>query len=176
MRTEIVLTLAGPDRVGIVEEVTGALLAVDGNVGTSRMSRLSGEFAILMLASVPTDRLAELEESFDGLIGQGYTLNLRPVTGAQSAAFAGWLPYRVEVSGADHEGIVHDVARGLSETGITIESAETGTTPAPESGAPLFTMTALILVPPALAETEWTAAIVDAAARANVDVTITAED
>ena len=57
MRTSIVLTLTGPDRVGIVEDVTGILLAVDANVDTSRMAHLGGEFAILMLLSMPAERV-----------------------------------------------------------------------------------------------------------------------
>ncbi|TLM97265.1 MAG: transcriptional regulator [Actinobacteria bacterium] len=176
MRTDIVFTLSGPDRVGIVDEVTGALLAVGGNVGTSRMTRLGGEFAIIMLASIPGERVAELEASLEPLAQQDYAIGIRPLAGADEREHANWLPYRVEVSGADHEGIVHDIARGLSDMGITIESAETDAEPAPVSAVPLFTMNALVLVPPTLAEDEWTTAVVDAAARANVDVTIVAED
>ena len=56
MRTDIVMTLTGPDRVGIVEELTEALLGVRANVETSRMARLGGEFAVLMLVSVPSER------------------------------------------------------------------------------------------------------------------------
>ena len=47
----LVLTLTGPDRIGIVESVTGLLVARGGNVEMSRMARLGGEFAILMLVS-----------------------------------------------------------------------------------------------------------------------------
>ncbi len=53
MRTDIVFTLTGTDRIGIVEEVTGVLLGLEGNVETSRMVRLGGEFALLMLVSLP---------------------------------------------------------------------------------------------------------------------------
>jgi len=56
MAKDIVLTLTGRDRVGIVEEVTGVLLGLGANVGTSRMTRLGGEFAILSLVSLPSSR------------------------------------------------------------------------------------------------------------------------
>ena len=49
MQKTFVLTLTGPDRIGFVEKVTGLLLERGGNVETSRMARLGGEFAILML-------------------------------------------------------------------------------------------------------------------------------
>ena len=50
MRKNIVFTLTGSDKIGIVEEVTKVFLDHNGNVETSRMARLGGEFAILMLA------------------------------------------------------------------------------------------------------------------------------
>ena len=86
------------------------------------------------------------------------------------ASHRGWLPYRIEVTGADHEGIIHDIARGLSQRGINIESMDTGTSEASVSGAPLFHMTALVMVPPELPEDEWLAQLEESASQANVDV------
>ena len=60
MRVNFVLTLTGPDRIGIVENVTGLLVARGGNVEVSRMARLGGEFAILMLVSIPVEHVADL--------------------------------------------------------------------------------------------------------------------
>lgn len=175
MRSDIVLTLTGPDRVGIVEEVTRVLLELGGNVDTSRMARLGGEFAILMQVSVPEDRIAGLDEAFSALTGQGYSITTKS-TDPTAATYPDWLPYRVTVAGADHEGIVHEIAAVLSSRGITIESAETGTSSAPVSGTPLFHMSALVLVPPALPEADWMAAVAEAGERSGVDVTVTAAD
>lgn len=175
MRTGIVFTLTGPDRVGIVEEVTAALLRLGGNVETSRMARLGGEFAILMLVSLPKENVARVEPLFASLATQGYRVSVSEAPGS-ATGYEGWLPYRVQVTGADHEGIVNDIARGLAENGITIESMETAITPAPVSGAPLFTMTALVLAPPSLDVCAWTSAIDTAASHANVDVTVAAAD
>ena len=57
MQRNLVLTLTGPDRIGIVEGVTKLLVDRDGNVEMSRMARLGGEFAILMLVSYRPTRL-----------------------------------------------------------------------------------------------------------------------
>ena len=65
MRSTIVFTLTGSDRVGIVEEVTGVLLGLGGNVETSRMARLGGEFAMLVLLTLAAEKLGEL----DGALG-----------------------------------------------------------------------------------------------------------
>lgn len=173
MPTNIVLTLTGPDRVGIVEEVTGILLGLEANVGTGRMARLGGEFAILMLATVPDERVGELGDAFDSLIGEGYRVTTSPTTEIERRD---WPVYNVEVSGADHEGIVHEIVRGLSAQGINIESMETGTVGAPVSGTPLFFMNAVVAVPPAVEDAGWVAELEDAADRANVDVEVSPAD
>ena len=51
MQNNFVLTVTGPDRIGIVERVTGLLFERGANVETSRMARLGGEFAMLLLVA-----------------------------------------------------------------------------------------------------------------------------
>ena len=58
------------------------------------------------------------------------------------------MPYRIEVSGADHEGIVYHVTHYLAERGINIESMNTNIIQAPMSGTPLFMMSGIMLVAP----------------------------
>jgi glycine cleavage system transcriptional repressor len=174
MSTRVLLTLSGPDRVGIVEEVTAALLGVGANVETSRMARLGGEFTILMLVAVDETKAEGIAAAMAGLVALGYHVDHHPVTTGYASAHQGWQPFTIDVRGADHEGIIHDIAAGLSSQGISIESMETGTTEAPISGAELFTMRALVVVPPALLDTDWIVALTDAGNHANVDVEVIA--
>ena len=174
MRSDIVLTLTGTDRVGIVEEVTKVLLDLGANVETSRMARLGGEFAMLMLLSVSPAQAAELESALGQLAERGYKITMSETLQTYAEAHPGWLSYRVEVEGADHEGIVHEIASGLSRRGISIESMETSVSQAPVSGSPLFAMTAVVVVPPGLPEAEWLAALDDAGRQSNVDVRVSA--
>ena len=174
MRTDIVLTLTGNDRVGIVEEVTRALLALDGNVESSRMARLGGEFAILALVSLPVEHVVKVEPALADFVAAGYKLSVSETGTAASGEHAGWVPYEIEVTGADHEGIIHDVAERLSRLGINIESAETSTVAAPVTGVPLFTMTAQVAVPREVAETDWVAAVAAAGEEENVDIDVIA--
>ncbi len=172
MRTNIVFTLTGTDRIGIVEEATRLLLARGGNVETSRMARLGGCFAMLMLVSVPADQLAGLEQDARQLIARGYQITLTVAEPTEAGAHAGWSLFQIDVAGADHEGIVHEVAHYLSQRGINIESMDTGVTTAPMSGAPLFSMTALVAAPPALAGEDWQSPLRNVADRLNVDVRV----
>ena len=56
----------------------------------------------------------------------------------------------ITVLGADHMGIIHQVTRYLAEQGINVETMNTEVVAAPMSGTPLFTMSAVVRVPPQL--------------------------
>ena len=51
MTALIVISALGSDRPGIVESLTGEILAHNGNILDSRMTVLGGEFAVLMLVN-----------------------------------------------------------------------------------------------------------------------------
>ena len=174
MRTHIVLTLTGTDRPGIVEDLTKTLLDLGGNVETSRMARLGGEFAVLMLVSMQEDQLAKLDKGIKGLKNQGFKVATTRTGQPYAEAHAGWLPFKIEVLGADHEGIIHEVAQILSRCGINIESMDTTTTQAPNSGAPLFSMTAFVVVPPGLSGRNWEGALDEAGRQMHVDIRVSA--
>ena len=148
MRKNIVLTLAGQDRIGIVERITKEVLSSGGNIEGSRMARLGGEFAMLMLVSVPPGKLEDLMQDVRALREEGYAVTTRETGESDPAKFAGWVPYRIEVSGADHEGIIHHITQRLAAHNINIETMDTETVKAPMSGTPLFVMTAIVLAPP----------------------------
>ncbi len=172
MQKNFVLTVTGPDRIGIVERVTGLLYDQGANVETSRMARLGGEFAILMLVSMPEDRIAGLDADLEALAAEGYKLTTTATGGAHAGAHPDWLPYRIEVEGADDEGIIHEVARYLSGRGINIESVDSETTLAPVSGSPLFAMKAKLVAPPALAGQGWEAGLQEIADRMNLEIRV----
>ena len=155
MNTTLVFSMIGPDRLGIVDELTQLLLQVDGNVETSRMARLGGEFAMLLQVSLPEGNVPRLEQLTEPLNDQGYAITWK-ATGSSSPATAGGCNYyRLSVAGADHEGIIHSIAHYLSGHGINIEVMDTNTSRAPESGALLFSMQAGLCVPPRLGSDRW---------------------
>lgn len=172
MSYSFVFTLTGTDRVGIVEEVTERLLKLGGNIETSRMSRLGGEFAMLMLVALPAAPGAALEQTTAALAAQGFKVTTTPTAQTYAQAHAGWTAYQIQVNGADHEGIIHEIAHVLSQSGISIEAMDTGTTRAPNSGTPLFTMQALVVAPPQLAAAQWQEALEAAGHRLHVDVSV----
>jgi len=173
MNKEIVLTLTGHDRVGIVREITNLFVKYGGNVETSRMARLGGEFAMLALVTFDEGKLPELETDFSKLRSEGFQISLLQTEDDHTEKYAGWLPYQVEVLGADHEGIIHEITHHLAEQGINIEDMETSTSPAPMSGTPLFKMEATILVPPKLPFHQWSDGLEEIGDKLNVTVEVT---
>jgi glycine cleavage system transcriptional repressor len=167
----IVFTLSGQDRVGIVDEITRTLLELGANIETSRMARLGGEFAILMLVTLPDGREEQLQRATDQLSSRGYKVTTVP-TRANGGSVRQGRPYHLEVEGADHEGIVNKIARTLAGWGINIETMDTGNTPAPNSGIPLFTMKALVMVPAELDERLWREELDNTANEEHVDVMV----
>ena len=174
MHTHIIYTLTGTDRIGIVEEVTQLLLNRGGNVEASCMVHLASEFAILMLVSIPSEQLNGLETDMQTLIAQGYKVTTTQTKQTDLSAHRGWLPYQIEVQGADHEGIIHEIASTLRQRGINIESMNTQVVPAPVSGERLFNMKGLVIVPPSLTGQPWEAALLYAGNQLNVDITVSA--
>jgi glycine cleavage system transcriptional repressor len=172
MRTNVVFTLTGADRIGPVDDITELLLGLDGNVETSRMARLGGAFAVLMLVSLPAEQLGRLEQAVQSLAAEGYKVTVSQTEQSRAEARQVWQPYKIEVEGADHEGIIHEIAHHLSQRGINIESMDTGTKPAPISGTPLFTMTALVAVPPSLVGEDWEAKLDEVGRHLNVEIRV----
>jgi glycine cleavage system transcriptional repressor len=172
VQTNFVLTVTGPDKIGIVERVTKIIFDCGGNVETSRMARLGGEFAILMLVSMPEARVPALNAALTILTDDGYKVTTTATVAAGAVARADWLAYEIEVEGADDEGIIHEIALCLSRSGISIEAVDSETTPAPVSGSPLFAMTAHVIAPPASVGSGWEAALEQIADRMNLEIRV----
>ncbi len=170
MPKRYVLTLTGSDRIGIVQLVTESILECGGDVQASRMARLGGEFAMLLLVSIPDSETGRLTDNVGELAGEGFKVSLTETEWGVSTKRKDWLPYRIKVRGANHEGIIHELSEQLSDQGIHIEFIDTNVVPAPMSGTPLFMMDAIIAVPPDLPKHKWQDDLEEAADRLNVEL------
>lgn len=150
MRKPLVITATGRDQPGIVESITQLMLKYQSNVEASRMARLGGEFAMLMMVSVPEEQFDALREAVRGLREQDYKITTRPTERGGARKYAGYVPYEIVVKGADNEGIIYHIAHYLTEQNINVEKMDTSVVSAPMNGTPLFMMEAIVLVPPSL--------------------------
>ncbi|KAA3664115.1 MAG: transcriptional regulator [Chloroflexi bacterium] len=172
MQKQLVITLTGEDRVGIVDDVTKIILANSGNVESSRMARLGGLFAMLMLVAVAEEQLAGLQAALDSLRSQGFELSTRFTVRGVSKKFEGWHNFQIDVRGADHEGIIHDITHHLAQQGVSVESIDTGTEDAPFGAMKLFVMSATVFAPPSLSLPVLQEELEEVGKQLNVDVNI----
>ena len=154
MATHFVITATGPDRIGIVNQVTEILIEFGANVEESRMSRLGGEFALILLIALPEDKAVQFPNGIKRLEQIPLTVTVRPTDTSSASAFRGYVPYEIVVTGADHEGIIHQVARYLSAKGINIDNLETQVIYAAGTGTPIFSMSALVQTPASISISE----------------------
>ena len=145
-----VVTIVGPDQRGLVARITDEIVSHDANIEESHMSRLGGEFAVLMLLSISNGNSQALLAGLDGLESDKVKVFVKETDLARLKVFEGFVPYEISVVGADHEGIVHRVAEYLAEIRCQIDDMETHVDRAPVTGTPLFSMTAEIKTPPSI--------------------------
>jgi glycine cleavage system transcriptional repressor len=124
-----------------------------------------------MLVAVPDAEFENLDQDFQHMRSEGYQISLLQ-TEDDSKKYAGWLPYEIEVTGADHEGIIHEISHHLATQGINIENMDTSSAPAPMSGTPLFMMKGIVVVPPQLNFNTWSSALEEVGDKLNVSVKV----
>jgi glycine cleavage system regulatory protein len=153
MKSLLVVTITCPDRPGIVERVTDVVVGHGGNWEESRLARLGGDFAGIVLVSVAKDRADELTKALTSLTNSEMTVAVRGASPKAQATPQGSL-CTLRVEGADHEGIVHQISAYLAKQGVNVEGMETEIVAAPMSATPLFHMEAQIAVPATLSINE----------------------
>lgn len=142
------LTAIGPDRPGLVNEISKYILDCGCNIEDSRMAVLGSNFAMLILVNGEADRVDNL---LSGASEAGAKTGLsvtaqRSQPSGQERADAG-VPYEIGVYSMDHPGIVEHISRFLAERKINVRALDTRLTHAPITGLPLFSLHATIDVP-----------------------------
>lgn len=139
----LILTVVGPDRPGLVRALSEAVAARGGSWLESRMARLAGQFAGIVLVEAPEALLDDLQR----LESQGLRI-VAQSAGAGGVKGATAEPrLALEVVGNDRPGIVRDIAQIVAGSGVNIEELTTGVASASFSGEPLFRVTALVRAP-----------------------------
>jgi glycine cleavage system regulatory protein len=138
MRDMLVLTVIGADRTGLVDSLAREIAALDGNWEESRLVRLAGQFAGVLLVTIDTDRTDQLVSALRKLDAAGLQVSVRP-TASPSSAPPPSSRLRLEVTGNDRPGIIRDISRVLAERNINVEELESKVESAPMSGDRMFT-------------------------------------
>ncbi|HYB08400.1 MAG TPA: ACT domain-containing protein [Alphaproteobacteria bacterium] len=145
MAASIIFTAIGSDRPGLVRALSEKVAASGGNWLESRMAHLAGQFAGIVLVSVPEPDAEALITSLRELETLGLHLTIE--RGLNEVMPPTPNSFKLEVMGHDHPGIVRDIARALEDRGVNIEELATEIVKGSWSGTSLFRATALLRTP-----------------------------
>ncbi len=169
----LALSAIGPDRPGLVAEVTDYLSHHGGNVEDSRMAVLGAEFGILLLVSGTPEEIAAIERDLASLREKtGLQVISRPTKAPEDHRRAPTIPCLITAEALDQEGIVRAVSRALSRVGVNIVSLETTAYEAPVTGSPLFRLEARVDCPAGVTVAKVRKAMDEVAEAENLDIDV----
>jgi glycine cleavage system transcriptional repressor len=144
---QLIVTAVGPDRPGLVAELTRHVYDAGASLADSRMVNLRGHFALLALIVGPAEVLASLRRTLEN---EGSNLGLRlemyEAVG-EGARAPGSIPYRLKVYSNDQLGIAARVTALLRQHSVNVEELETRIESAPFAGTPLFVLEGVVTLP-----------------------------
>jgi len=145
MSTSIVLTVVSEDHPGIVETLSELLAEHGGNWTESSMLSLAGQFAGILLASVPDQQADAFVEGLAKLNSEGLQIVAQRTGPAQIVAKE--REFTLDLVGQDRPGIVHDITQILARHQVNVQELETTCQSASMSGESLFLAHARLLIP-----------------------------
>ena len=145
MNISIVLTVIADDKPGVIQIVSRVLKKHGGSWTQSSMSTLAGQFAGILLASVPRNRSDICLDELRGLESQG--LHVIADVSSGEPSIEDTLEYDLDLVGNDHPGIVHDITSVLANYKVNVHDLETVVEPASMGGGEIFRANAHLMIP-----------------------------
>lgn len=145
-RRHLVLTAVGPDRPGLVNQISSLIHEAGANLEDSRMAILGGEFAVILLVSgtpAAMDAVKACGKRIESELGLVCVLKETTTLSVP----IDYIPYRLRVTGVDRPGIVQAITSILAGRGVNLAALESRVTYAAWSGTPMFTLEASLQIP-----------------------------
>ena len=139
MRDKLIIAASGPDRKGIVSEISSIINQCNGNIETSRMIRLEEQFSILILIKIENKKIKKLKDKLKKI--ENLKVDTNPTTSINKTYKN---RFHLYINGADNEGIVYSFSNYFSKLNVNIEEVTTSIKNAPISATPLFMMDLVI--------------------------------
>jgi glycine cleavage system regulatory protein len=142
---ELVLTIIGRDRAGVIASLADVVRFHEGNWKRSELAEIAGTFAGVVVVEVGDDRVDELLTNLLVLREQGLHVTAQQVE--EPTVAPGAEKVRLRLTGDDRPGVVHEISTAISELGISISRLGTVTDLPGKSGGTRFEITAQLAVP-----------------------------
>lgn len=141
---DLVLTLIGPDRPGIVDAVSQTVAAHGGNWLDSRMAHLAGKFAGVLCVEVDEEHVDALEAALARLEVSGLRIVVERSSAPETPPHQAM---HIELVGLDRPGLVHEISALLASYRVNVEELTTERTTAAHSGDRMFRADLRVLLP-----------------------------
>jgi glycine cleavage system regulatory protein len=162
---QLILTVIGQDKAGLVEQLATVIASHQGNWMASNLSHLGGYFAGILQLEVPEEHLfgltTELERMSD--------LDIKIQQGLDSELHLD-KQLQFVITGNDRPGIVRELSSVIKHKGANITHFESSKQSAPNWGVPLFHAIATVELPAGLNKDEVVKALEAIASDVVVDV------
>ncbi len=150
MTMNLVLTVIGDDKPGLVDSLAQTIARNSGNWLESNMSHLAGKFAGILRVSVDDVHADALIADLQKLSASPSSLKVVVEKAHALGEQQKLRKLRLKLVGNDRPGIIKEVSRALAAQHVNVEELTTQCSSAPMSGEMLFHAQAILKVPAAL--------------------------
>ena len=140
---QLVLTIIGKDRPGLVEEISATILQHNGNWLTSNLSHLAGQFAGIIQVEIAETHLQAIQDALFALDG----LEVKIESGDSQENADAPETLNLVITGNDRPGIVKELASVIRHKGANITHLNSRQQSAPNWGVPIFSAFATVSLP-----------------------------
>ncbi|WP_325891810.1 glycine cleavage system protein R [Grimontia sp. NTOU-MAR1] len=130
---QLVITLIGTDRPGLVETLSDTVFQHHGSWQASSLSKLAGKFAGIVQIDIKEENVNALTDALNNIPD----LNVLIAEAAHQAE-TDTTTHTLSVTGNDRPGIVQEVTREIAKFGININNLETNAESAANFGGVIF--------------------------------------
>ncbi|WP_028024588.1 glycine cleavage system protein R [Enterovibrio calviensis] len=131
---QLVITLIGTDRPGLVETLSDTVFQHHGSWQASSLSKLAGKFAGIIQVDIKDDDATSLSLALNKIPELDVLIADAPHLPEPDST-----THSLTVTGNDRSGIIQEVTREIAKFGININNLETHAQSAANSGGVIFT-------------------------------------
>ena len=143
MTKKIILNAFGPDKPGIVYNITKTITTYNGNIELSKMLQMESDFSLLMLIKIPHDKINNLFKDLDNI--EELEINYKITTTNKQTS--NYTNFSFSISVADNEGIIYKFSDLFKKNKINIVNMDTFVKNAPNTGFPIFKLESILMIP-----------------------------
>lgn len=147
MNVSLIVSVIGPDRPGLVQQLSSVVTDAGGNWEGSRLMQLGGHFAGMVQVVISEAKLDALKDSLSALEEKGLTVSVIHSGGLPVDSSESGKAITIEVVGQDRSGIVASISEALATLGVNVIELATDCRAAAWSGETHFFTTATVSLP-----------------------------